>query len=92
MDLPPLDMLPQAGAALAGVLLLAWGAARALRATRLAGRGGARRRLSLQESLSLDPRRRVVLLRCDGREALVLVGGAQDVLLGWLPTSVAFRE
>ena len=26
-----------------------------------------------------------VLLRCDGREALLLTGGAQDVMLGWLP-------
>jgi flagellar protein FliO/FliZ len=44
-----------------------------------------RRRLGLQEVLPLDGRRRLVLLRCDGREALLLTGGAQDVMLGWLP-------
>lgn len=74
-------------AALAGVLaliaLLAW-AARRLGL----GAGGARtggRRLALVEVLALDPRRRLLLVRCDGREALLLTGGGQDALLGWLP-------
>ncbi len=42
-------------------------------------------RLRVVERLSLDPRRRVLLLACDGREAWVLVGGPNDVLLGALP-------
>jgi flagellar protein FliO/FliZ len=42
-------------------------------------------RLSLQESLALDPRRRLVLVRCDGRDLLLLTGGTQDQVVGWLP-------
>lgn len=43
--------------------------------------GGQARRLVLAETLALDPRRRLMLVRCDGRDLLVLTGGAQDVLL-----------
>lgn len=84
--IPDWQGLAQAAAALGVVLLLIWGAARALRASPLAA-GAQRpgRRLHLAESLAIDPRRRVLLIRCDGREALVLTGGGQDVLLGWLP-------
>ena len=32
------------------------------------------RRLALVESLMLDPQRRLVLVRCDGREHLLLLG------------------
>jgi flagellar protein FliO/FliZ len=73
----------QAGSALAGVLLLAWLAARGLRASGLAAREG--RRLAVQEVLAIDARRRLLLLRCDGREVLLLTGGSQDQMLGWLP-------
>lgn len=70
--------------ALAGILALIVLLARALRASGLApaARGG---RLRVVETLPLDARRRLVLLRCDGRDALVLLGGAQDCSLGWLP-------
>ena len=34
----------------------------------------AERRLTLVESLMLDPQRRLVLVRCDGREHLLLLG------------------
>ncbi len=80
--------LAQATGALAAVLLLAWGSARMLRGSPLAA-GAARpgRRLRLEEVLALDPRRRLLLLSCDGREMLVLTGGAgPDVMLGWLPS------
>lgn len=73
----------QACAALCGVLLLLWLTARGARATGLAKREG--RRLAVQEVLALDGRRRLLLLRCDGREMLLLTGGGQDSLLGWLP-------
>ena len=73
----------QAGSALAGVLLLAWLAARGLRASGLAARAG--RRLAVQEVLAIDARRRLLLLRCDGREVLLMTGGSQDQMLGWLP-------
>ena len=44
-------------------------------------------RLRIVETLRLDPKRQLLLLACDGREALVLAGGAQDVLVGWLPVT-----
>ena len=77
----------QAAGALAAVVLLIRLLARGLRAGGLAPREG--RRLAVQEVLALDPRRRLLLLRCDGREVLVLTGGAQDAVLGWLPEADA---
>ncbi len=41
--------------------------------------------LSLEASLSLDPRRRLSLIGCQGHQLLLLTGGPTDVLLGWLP-------
>jgi flagellar protein FliO/FliZ len=74
-------------AALAAVLALIWLAARAARLSGLAPRGGISRRLSLVETLALDQRRRLYLLRCDGRELLVLAGGGSDTPIGWLGVS-----
>lgn len=70
--------------ALAAVLGLIVLLARALRRFGLApGQpvAGAARRLSVLEVLPVDARRRVVLLRCDGRDILVLTGGPQDLVL-----------
>jgi flagellar protein FliO/FliZ len=75
------DLWWRAGAALAAVILLAWGTAKLLRRSRLAPAPG--RRLRIAETLALDPRRRLVLARCDGRDVLLLVGGPADLLLGW---------
>jgi flagellar protein FliO/FliZ len=60
----------------------------ALRGLRLAGlpRGGGRR-LAVEEAVALDTRRRLVLVRCDGRHLLLLTGGAQDSVVGWLPAA-----
>ena len=77
----------QAGLALAAVLLLLWLAARGLRASGVATRGG--RRLVVQEVLAIDARRRLLLVRCDGRDLLLLTGGAQDAVVGWLPVGEA---
>ncbi len=76
----------QALAALGLVLALAWAAARALRGSRFVSPQGRSqgRRLHLAESLALDPRRRLLLVRCDNREALLLTGGLNDVMLGWV--------
>ena len=41
-------------------------------------------RLAVIQSLALDPRRRLLLVRCDGRDLLLLTGGPQDMPLGWL--------
>ena len=82
-------MLPNtmlsAAAALAAVLLLILAAARLARFTRWAkpprrGAGGMR----VQEALALDPRRRLLLVECDGRRLLLLTG-PQDQIVGWLP-------
>ena len=42
-------------------------------------RKGARRRLGLVEQISLDNRRRLVLVRKDDAEYLLLVGGGADL-------------
>ncbi len=41
-------------------------------------------RLAVLETLSLDPRRRLLLVRCDGR-CVLLLAGQNDQVLGWLP-------
>jgi flagellar protein FliO/FliZ len=70
--------IPWAIAALAVTL------AAVLLAGRLAARAGlgagprAGRRLAVIETLTLDAKRRLVLARVDGREAVLLVGGAND--------------
>jgi flagellar protein FliO/FliZ len=73
--------------ALGAVVLLAFAALRALRAAAPGGAksGGRPRRIAIQEVLPLDPKRRLVLVRCDGRDLLLLTGGPGDVSLGWLP-------
>ena len=80
-----LDSIILAIAALAAVLALVLLAQRAARwgglAPRLAGAGG---RLAVVEQISLDPRRRLCLVRCDTRHVLVLTGGTQDLVVGWV--------
>ena len=77
--------LLSAVAALAAVLLLVLLAGRLLRMTRFARPGSdAGARLRIEEHLALDPRRRLVLVRCDGRSVLLLTG-PQDRIVGWLP-------
>lgn len=73
-----------AGISLLFVLGLILLLARLLRASGLAPQTGGQR-LKIQEVLALDARRRLVILRCDGREVLLLTGGPQDLCLGWLP-------
>lgn len=80
--LPP-ETWARAAAALLGVIGLIMLAARLLRRTPLATRSATR--LVVADSLALDARRRVVVVRCDDREVLVLTGGPADVVLGWLP-------
>ncbi|WP_245215841.1 FliO/MopB family protein [Pararoseomonas baculiformis] len=68
--------------ALAVVLGLLWGAARLARRSGLAAQGA--RRIRLVETTPIDSRRRAVILRVDGREALIVTGGPQDSFIGWL--------
>jgi len=71
-----------AAAALAAVLGLLWLLAR------LARRGGmgasGPRRMRVAEAVPIDSRRRAVILRVDGREAVIVTGGGGDLFLGWL--------
>lgn len=48
------------------------------------------RRMQVLESLMLDPRRRLIIVRCDGRDHLLLVSPAGDLTLG--QTSPATEE
>jgi flagellar protein FliO/FliZ len=41
-------------------------------------------RMRIVEQLNLDPRRRLLLVRCDSRCVLLLTG-QQDQVVGWLP-------
>src|SRR5271163_2931621 len=74
-------------AALAVVLGLVWLASRAARWGGLAPRATGARRLAVQDAVALDARRRLTLVRCDDRSVLLLTGGAQDVVVGWLKQS-----
>jgi flagellar protein FliO/FliZ len=62
------------------ILGLAWVARRLGVMGRLANSGG-RRRLAVVEVLALDGKRRLVLLRRDGAEHLVLLGLTGDIVV-----------
>jgi flagellar protein FliO/FliZ len=40
--------------------------------------------LAVQDVLALDARRRLHLIKCNDRRVLLLTGGAQDIVVGWL--------
>ena len=80
-----LTSLIPALAALAAVLGFILLSGRIAQMTRLGRRPhGKAVRLTLVDTLSLDPRRRLLLVQCDGRYVLVLAG-QQDQVVGWLP-------
>lgn len=54
-----------------------WGLRR-WQGSRLSGLMQKGRRLVIEEQLYLDPRRRVILLRCDDQEHLLLLGAQQE--------------
>jgi flagellar protein FliO/FliZ len=51
------------------------------RGIKLPGKLGRAKRLELVESLPLDIRRRLVIVRCDGNEHLLLLGQNQDIVV-----------
>ncbi|WP_241671040.1 flagellar biosynthetic protein FliO [Dankookia rubra] len=77
------NSLLKAFGALAALTIPLWLGGQALRRGKAQGRPG--RRLEVAEIIALDARRRLVLVRYDGRELLLLTGGGQDVVLGWQP-------
>lgn len=72
-------------AALVAVLALVWLGARAARFSGLAPRRSGPRILTVQDVIALDARRRLVVVRCGARDVVLLTGGGQDLVVGWLP-------
>jgi flagellar protein FliO/FliZ len=48
----------------------------------LQANGQGAKRMRVTESLMLDPRRRMVIVRCDDREHLLLLGPGGDIVVG----------
>ena len=65
-------------ATLALIVGCAWGARRL---GMLQANAGGQKRLRVSESLMIDPRRRLVIVRCDEREHLILCGPGGDVVV-----------
>lgn len=42
------------------------------------------RHLAIVESLALDQRRRISIIKCGEKKGLILTGGGNDVFLGWI--------
>lgn len=47
---------------------------------------GAARRLSIEETLVIDARRRIVLVKCDKTEHLILLGATTEQIIATTPT------
>ncbi|MES2711512.1 MAG: flagellar biosynthetic protein FliO [Pseudomonadota bacterium] len=73
-----------AGGALIAMVALLLLLGRAARLVGIAPRGACQR-LRIEESLALDARRRITLVRVDGRAMVLLTGGATDLCVGWVP-------
>lgn len=71
--------------ALIGVLGLIGLGARLFRMGALRPQSRSGKTLILRESVALDPRRRVHLLQCGQRQVVLLTGGGQDLVIGWIP-------
>jgi flagellar protein FliO/FliZ len=71
--------------ALIGVLALIGLLTRLLQFTgwRAAPRTG--RTLIVQETIAIDPKRRLHLVQCAERRVILLTGGGQDLVVGWMP-------
>jgi flagellar protein FliO/FliZ len=52
-----------------------------LRGFKIPGTPDDSRRLHIVESLMIDPRRRLVIVRCDGVEHLLLLGANEDIVV-----------
>lgn len=71
-------------AVLIGVLTLIWAATRLLQFSFWRPQPRAGRILMLKESIALDPRRRVHIVQCGQRQVVLLTGGGQDLVIGWV--------
>jgi flagellar biogenesis protein FliO len=77
--------LVEAAAALGAVLVLIWLSAKAVRLTKIVRADPARNKsVAILEILALDSQRRLVLASCENKRVLLMIGGRQDLLVGWL--------
>jgi len=60
------------------ILAVAWGARKL---GMLQAGAASPKRLKVSESLMIDPRRRLVVVRCDNREHLILLGPGGDIVV-----------
>lgn len=70
--------------ALVAVLLLVVLAARLIRLGGWSHRPHPGKLLALRESIALDPRRRLHLVECGQKRVVLLTGGTQDLVVGWI--------
>jgi flagellar protein FliO/FliZ len=70
--------------ALIGVIALIGAAAKLFQFSGWRPRPGSGRTLILRESIAIDPRRRIHLVQCGQRHVLLLTGGTQDLVIGWM--------
>ncbi len=74
------------------IAALAWAARRFGLAGRLTPISGKSRRLAIVEVMTLDARRKLVLLKRDETEHLVLLGVSQDLLLESAPAPASTED
>ncbi len=72
---------------LTGVILLILAATRLLQLGLWRSQPRSGRTLVLRESVAIDPRRRIHLVQCGQRQVILLTGGGQDLVVGWLQDS-----
>jgi flagellar protein FliO/FliZ len=78
-----LTMLATAAAALAGVVGVILLLGRVLRHTNFGRPRSSARLLIVQDTISLDARRRLHLIQHGERSVLLLTGGETDLVVGW---------
>lgn len=81
MDLADLSRILIAFAAVVGLIGVSALIARKAGLASQAAKFSRRRRLSLVETLPLDARRRAAIIRCDGREHLIILGATSETLI-----------
>lgn len=64
-----------------GLMLLVLWALRRFNVGGIVARPGARRRVTMVETTALDSRRRLILVRRDGVEHLLMIGGTHDLVV-----------
>jgi flagellar protein FliO/FliZ len=73
------------GVALIGILALIGISVRVLQLGGWRPPPRAARTLIVRETIALDPRRRLHLVQCADRQVILLTGGGQDLVVGWMP-------